>query len=117
MTNSAHDPDLDPLIRPSRAKGLVINRREHRINHVEKLGRIRLGIISICLFFVIYICFAISTWSEQRPQIVVNIPPNDESLPGPFGKFCFPTFHILHFGFVLIVFIHHTLIFYTIYQL
>lgn len=86
MTNSAHDPDLDPLIKPFRAKGIIINRREHR-THVEKWGRIRLGIISICMFFVIYICFAVSTWSEQRPQIIVNIPPNDESLPGPIGKF------------------------------
>lgn len=89
MTNSAHDPDLDPLIRHSRTstKGIVINRREHRITHVEKWGRIRLSIISICLFFVIYICFAVSTWSEERRQIIVHIPPNDESLPGPKGKF------------------------------
>lgn len=87
MTNSAHDPDLDPLIRTSRAKGIAFNRREHRISHVEKWGRIRLGIMSICLFFVIYVCFAMNAWSEQRPQIVVNVPPNDESLPGPIGKF------------------------------
>lgn len=89
MTNSAHDPDLDPLIRPSRAKGTIINRREHRLTHLEKWGRIRLAIISLCLFFVIYVCFAASAWSDQRPQIIVNIPPNDESLPGPFGKFCY----------------------------
>ncbi len=85
MTNSAHDPDLDPLIRPSRAKGIAINRREHRITQVEKWGRIRLGVISICLFFVIYICFAMSTW-DQRPQMIVNVPPNDAELPGPIGE-------------------------------
>lgn len=87
MKNSAHDPDLDPLIRQSRTKGIAINRREQRMIHAEKWGRIRLGIISICLFFVIYVCFAMSTWPEQRPQIIVNIPPNDESLPGPSGVY------------------------------
>ncbi|KAJ6643681.1 hypothetical protein Bhyg_08646, partial [Pseudolycoriella hygida] len=61
------------------------NRRDHRISHVEKWCRIQLGVISICVFFVIYICFAKSTWSEVRHQIIVNVPPNDESLPGPIG--------------------------------
>lgn len=78
--------DLDPLIKTSiGAKGIVLNRREYRANSVEKWGRIRLAFISMALFFLIYICFAVGSWSEQRPQIIVNIPPNDDSLPGPKG--------------------------------
>lgn len=87
MTNSAHDPDLDPLIKPSRAKRTAIHRREHRITIVEKRGRVRLLLISICLFFVIYICFAMSTWADETSQMIVNVPPMDESLPGPFGEY------------------------------
>lgn len=90
--SSGNDPDLDPLItrgaasiKPTNAKGLLNNRRDHRLSHLERWGRIRLVCLSMSLFFVIYICFSVGAWSDQRPQIIVRIPPNDDSLPGPKG--------------------------------
>lgn len=78
--------DLDPLIKTSiGTKGIILNKREIRANNLEKWGRARLAFVSMSLFFLIYICFAVRTWSEQHPQIIVNIPPNDETLPGPKG--------------------------------
>lgn len=84
------DPDLDPLISNGSAtstpsKGIVLNKREYR-SHSERWGRFRLGVFSVCIFFVIYFCFIVGTWSDQHPQIIVNIPPSDESLPGPRGN-------------------------------
>lgn len=69
--------------------GIISNRRDNRKSHTERWGRIRLGIFSMCFVFFIYICFNVGLWVDQRPPIIVNIPPMDESLPGPRG-----TFHI-----------------------
>lgn len=90
---------------PRARHGLATNRRDYRKSHAENWGRIRLGILSSCFVFLIYICFSIGIWVDQRPQIVVNIPPMDESLPGPRGiSFCaLPSiiifFFVLHFYF------------------
>lgn len=79
--------DQDLLIKTSvKTTEIVLNRRENRAVSLEKWGRIRLTFISMVLFFFIYICFAVGSWSEQRPQIIVDIPPNDNSLPGPKGR-------------------------------
>lgn len=88
-----HNADLDPLIVGSSnggggsksSKGIAINKREYRLSQTEKCGRLRLGVFSICIFFVIYFCFAIGTWSDRRLQIIVNVPPSDDTLPGPKG--------------------------------
>lgn len=62
------------------------NRRYHHGS--ERWGRIRLGIASIVFICVIYFCFVFGTWVDQRQsQMVVNIPPLDDSLPGPKGNF------------------------------
>lgn len=66
-------------------RGILSNRRDQRKSSTERWGRIRLGILSICFLFVIYICFSIGLWVNPLPQIVVNVPPMDESLPGPKG--------------------------------
>lgn len=60
------------------------NRRYHHGS--ERCGRIRWGIASIAFVCVIYFCFVFGTWVDQRQaQIIVQIPPLDESLPGPKG--------------------------------
>lgn len=64
----------------------VINRRDQRKMHTEKWGRIRLGVLSVSFFCVIYFCFTIGSWDDQQgSQFIVNIPPMDDSLPGPKG--------------------------------
>lgn len=67
--------------------GITTNRRDYpRKFHQERWGRIRLGVLSICFVFLLYICFSVGIWVDgQRPPIIVNIPPMDESLPGPRG--------------------------------
>lgn len=88
MGTTNYDPDLDPLIiNDIPTKGIIINKREHRINYVENNSRLRFGVLTISLFLFIYVCFMFGTWSDdQRPQIIVNVPPIDENLPGPKGK-------------------------------
>lgn len=86
---STTDPDLDPLI--STSDGVpngrpILNRRDYRISQSDRWGRIRLGVLSVCIFFLIYFCFLLDTWSVQRPQMIVNVPPLDDSLPGPKGE-------------------------------
>lgn len=80
------NPDLDPLLEHSttKRKGIILNRREIRAVQIEKCGRIRLGVLSVGLFFIIYFCFYIGTWTDEI--VLVSIPPDDENLPGPKGN-------------------------------
>lgn len=88
--NSDNEYDSLPIRMPEerRCGGGVLNRRDQRKLHAEKWGRIRLGVLSIFFFCIIYFCFTLGSWEEQQaPQFIVNIPPLDESLPGPKGIF------------------------------
>lgn len=59
------------------------NRRSHR----EKWARLHIGILIVSFFIVIYFCFSIDLNLDKRaPQIVVDVPPIDDSLDGPRGK-------------------------------
>lgn len=63
-------------------------RRNRRYHHgSERWGRIRLGIASIVFVCVIYFCFVFGTWmdDQRQSQMIVQIPPPDDSLPGPKG--------------------------------
>lgn len=72
----------------SNRKGGIFNSRDYRKSHAEKWGRIHWGILSIGIFSIIYFCFTLGAWVDERPaQIVVNIPPVDDSLPSPRGNF------------------------------
>lgn len=91
MVNSGHDGSAMNLISGGRPRhqnqrfGILSNRRDNRKTHTERWGRIRLGIFSMCFVFFIYICFNMGIWMDQRPPIIVNVPPMDDSLPGPKG--------------------------------
>lgn len=67
-----------------------LNRLDYRRSYRDKWGRIRLGILTIAFFIIIYLCFSINLTVDKRtPQMVVDIPPMDENLPGPRGKLAF----------------------------
>lgn len=99
LTTSSNYNDQDFLnsvnISDGRSKmrfGILSNRREYKKSHIEYWRSIRMGILSAFFVFFIYICITFSVWIDERPQIVVNIPPMDESLPGPRGKLHYTSF-------------------------
>lgn len=81
------------------------NRRYHHGS--ERWGRIRLGIASIGFVCVIYFCFVFGTWVDQRQsQMIVQIPPLDDSLPGPKGISHITHYCVLFFS-VVVSFVLH----------
>lgn len=73
-----------------------VNRRSHR----EKWARLHIGILIVSFFIVVYFCFSIDLNLDKRaPQIVVDVPPIDDSLDGPRGI----SFNRLIFTFLLLI--------------
>lgn len=65
-----------------------LNRLDHRRAHREKWGRIHIGILIVSFFSVIYLCFSLNLNVDKRsPQIIVDVPPIDDTLDGPRGNF------------------------------
>lgn len=64
------------------------NRRGSRRVHPDQWNRKFVGLLCTALVLVVYIFFANQPGNEQptTPVITVNVPPQDESLPGPKGK-------------------------------
>lgn len=64
------------------------NRRGSRRVHPDQWNRKFVGILCTALVLVIYIFFANQPGNEQptTPVVMVNVPPQDETLPGPKGK-------------------------------
>lgn len=64
-----------------------LKRLNHRRSHREKWARLHIGILIVSFFIVIYFCFSIDLNIDKRaPQIVVDVPPIDDSLDGPRGN-------------------------------
>lgn len=83
-------------------------RKNRRIDHSrrsrsDKWGRIRLGVLSLGFLFIIYFGFLFGTEDSIRsPTILVNVPPQDESLPGPKGNDSLQSTFILYFPFAFV---------------
>lgn len=61
------------------------NRRETRSLYQEKCGRIRLGVLVVLAFVTFYLSLSSITLRPVVHQMVVNVPEDDEDLPGPRG--------------------------------
>ncbi|XP_055611977.1 uncharacterized protein LOC129758496 isoform X2 [Uranotaenia lowii] len=59
------------------------NRRETKGIHQEKCGRIRLAVLVVLVFVTFYVSLSTITIRPVMHQMVVNIPDDDEDLPGP----------------------------------
>lgn len=63
------------------------NRRDCRRAYSDRWNRKCLGLLPILFVLVIYMFFANQSGNEQSPTTpLVNVPPQDESVPGPKGK-------------------------------
>lgn len=77
-----------------------LNRSNHRRSHREKWARLHIGILIVSFFIVIYVCFSIDLNIDKRAtQIVVDVPPVDDSLDGPRGN----SAQNIHLSFLLII--------------
>lgn len=83
-----------------------LNRLSYRRSHREKWARLHIGILIVSFFIVIYFCFSIDLNIDKRaPQIVVDVPPIDDTLDGPRGN---STIHFLYFNlFSLFYYYYH----------
>lgn len=102
MSNSRTDSDLEPLIvsqespaaknskwRFNRKNKLFGFKRREPKSHQEKWGRFRLGAI-LCAFA--FLLIYLSNLKPYQHLMVVKIPEDDVSLPGPKGKLQFLSF-------------------------
>lgn len=84
------DLGLDPLISASdgepKGSRSIRNRRHSRMFQSERWGCILFGVLSVCICFFIYLYLFVIAWPANRPSQVVNVPPADDSLPGPKGN-------------------------------
>lgn len=72
---------------------IKLNRLDNRRANREKWGRIHIGILIISFFSIVYLCFSVNINIDKRqPQIIVDVPPVDDTLDGPRGKFFFLKF-------------------------
>lgn len=104
--DEANDDDINqPLLSSNRIPNTIINIKSHiidnkqnhtkkkliqldnrRIIHRDKWRRFHFGILFVFLSCVLYLCFSVNLNIDKRsPQIIVNIPPIDETLSGPRG--------------------------------
>lgn len=91
MPHNKTHPDSEPLIAPpqitkfnkrGKFSGLLIRRRDPK-GYQEKYGRVRLGAI-LCGFAFLLI-YLTNLKPYQQHMMVVRIPDDDMSLPGPKG--------------------------------
>lgn len=108
-TNSA---DLEPLIESQgigtagknnskwrfnrKVKLPGLNRRRDLKGYQEKCGRIKLGAI-LCFFALLV--FYLSNIKSYQPMMIVRVPEDDASLPGPKGIKIFQLCYLLRLPF------------------
>ncbi|XP_055630168.1 uncharacterized protein LOC129770974 isoform X2 [Toxorhynchites rutilus septentrionalis] len=91
---SANESDWEPLLETDTrttkrvaggAAPCATNRRETKgiIINQEKCGRIRLGVVVVLVFIFFYLSLSTINMRPLVQQMVVNIPDDDEDLPGP----------------------------------
>lgn len=92
------NPDLEPLIesagaanssrwrfnRKVKIPGLINRRRDPTKTYQEKCGKIRLGVI-LCAFA--FLLIYLSNLKPYQHLMVVRIPEDDPSMPGPKGNY------------------------------
>uniref|UniRef100_A0A8D8IU74 (northern house mosquito) hypothetical protein n=1 Tax=Culex pipiens TaxID=7175 RepID=A0A8D8IU74_CULPI len=96
MNSANESADWEPLLEPNGKAlpkrptggtgGLAgTNRRETKSLYQEKWGRIRLGVLVVLAFVTFYLSLSTITLRPVVHQMVVNVPEDDEDLPGPRG--------------------------------
>uniref|UniRef100_A0A8D8D653 (northern house mosquito) hypothetical protein n=1 Tax=Culex pipiens TaxID=7175 RepID=A0A8D8D653_CULPI len=94
MNSANESADWEPLLEPNGKAlpkrptggtgGLAgTNRRETKSLYQEKWGRIRLGVLVVLAFVTFYLSLSTITLRPVVHQMVVNVPEDDEDLPGP----------------------------------
>ncbi|XP_058836492.1 uncharacterized protein LOC131693036 isoform X2 [Topomyia yanbarensis] len=92
---STNETDWEPLLETvgrgsarlqpggTTAPTCTTNRRETKSLTQEKCGRIRLGVLVVLVFITFYLSLSTIDIRPMVHQMVVNIPEDDEDLPGP----------------------------------
>lgn len=91
---------LNPLTQKNKT-----NRFDCKQINREKWKRwMNIGVLTFALLFIIYLCFSMSLRLDKQPaQIVVDIPPIDESIDGPKGERSVCNVEFVAFGCVILV--------------